>query len=88
MWHSWSVRSICRPPSSFTSGHLTMKYSACLLVAAVGRLMTRDTVLLLCDMQEKFRTNIVYFGSIVSNAARLLQVRAFVPHVPVNKFKK
>lgn len=43
-------------------------------VASVGRLSTKDAVLFLCDMQEKFRPNIFQFTNIVSNAARLLQV--------------
>lgn len=43
-------------------------------VASIGRLSTKDTVLFLCDMQEKFRPNIFQFTNIVSNAARLLQV--------------
>ncbi|MBN3302943.1 ISOC2 protein, partial [Amia calva] len=40
----------------------------------VGRLGVRGSVLLLCDMQEKFRPNIVHFTDVVSNSARLLQV--------------
>lgn len=40
----------------------------------IGRLSTKDTVLFLCDMQEKFRPNIFQFPNIVSNASRLLQV--------------
>ena len=43
-------------------------------VANIGRLSTKGSVLLLCDMQEKFRPNIFQFDNIVSNAARLLQV--------------
>ncbi|XP_077431095.1 isochorismatase domain-containing protein 2 isoform X2 [Vanacampus margaritifer] len=42
-------------------------------MAGIGRLTTKDAVLLLCDMQEKFRPNIFQFTNIVSNAARLLQ---------------
>ncbi|MGH0174923.1 UNVERIFIED_CONTAM: hypothetical protein FKN15_068619, partial [Acipenser sinensis] len=38
-----------------------------------GRLSPQGTILLLCDLQEKFRPHIVHFGDIVSNAARLLQ---------------
>lgn len=44
-------------------------------VAKIGRLSTKNAVLFLCDMQEKFRPNIFQFTNIVSNAARLLQVR-------------
>lgn len=43
-------------------------------VANIGRLSTKDSVLFLCDMQEKFRPNIFQFTNIVSNAARVLQV--------------
>lgn len=43
-------------------------------VAKIGRLSTKDAVLFLCDMQEKFRPNIFQFPNIVSNAARMLQV--------------
>lgn len=43
-------------------------------MASIGRLSTKDAVLFLCDMQEKFRPNIFQFTNIVSNAARLLQV--------------
>lgn len=43
-------------------------------VANIGRLSTKDAVLFLCDMQEKFRPNIFQFPNIVSNASRLLQV--------------
>ncbi|XP_048881762.1 isochorismatase domain-containing protein 2 isoform X3 [Brienomyrus brachyistius] len=52
--------------------------------------MTRDTVLLLCDMQEKFRTNIVHFGSIVSNAARLLQASQIlgIPGILTEQYPK
>ncbi|KAI1885834.1 hypothetical protein AGOR_G00207860 [Albula goreensis] len=42
-------------------------------MASIGRLLVKDSVLLLCDMQEKFRPNIFHFTNIVSNAARLLQ---------------
>ncbi|XP_026854976.2 isochorismatase domain-containing protein 2 [Electrophorus electricus] len=42
-------------------------------MAHIGRLSSKSTVLLLCDMQEKFRPTIFQFTNIVSNAARLLQ---------------
>jgi len=45
-------------------------------VARIGRLSTKGSVLLLCDIQEKFRPNIFQFTNIVSNAARLLQVQS------------
>lgn len=43
-------------------------------MGSIGRLSTKGTVLLLCDMQEKFRPTIFQFTNIVSNAARVLQV--------------
>ncbi|XP_052003566.1 isochorismatase domain-containing protein 2 [Xyrauchen texanus] len=42
-------------------------------MARIGSLSTKGSVLLLCDMQEKFRPSILQFTNIVSNAARLLQ---------------
>ncbi|XP_028835010.1 isochorismatase domain-containing protein 2 isoform X1 [Denticeps clupeoides] len=42
-------------------------------MASIGRLSTKGTVLLLCDMQEKFRPTIFQFGNVVSNAARVLE---------------
>ncbi|XP_069039102.1 isochorismatase domain-containing protein 2 [Lepisosteus oculatus] len=50
---------------------------------SVGRLAVRGSVLLLCDMQEKFRPNIVHFSNIVSNAARLLQACRILGVTPV-----
>lgn len=52
-------------------------------MASVGRLSTKDTVLLLCDMQEKFRPNIFQFTNIVSNAARLLQASRVLGIPPI-----
>ncbi|XP_042160955.1 isochorismatase domain-containing protein 2-like [Oncorhynchus tshawytscha] len=46
-------------------------------MARIGRLSTKGSVLLLCDMQEKFRPNIFQFTNMVSNAARLLQCTTF-----------
>uniref|UniRef100_A0A8C7DKA9 Isochorismatase domain containing 2 n=1 Tax=Oncorhynchus kisutch TaxID=8019 RepID=A0A8C7DKA9_ONCKI len=54
-------------------------------VAGIGRLSTKGSVLLLCDMQEKFRPNIFQFPNMVSNAARVLQaprVLGLGPTVP------
>ncbi|KPP77404.1 isochorismatase domain-containing protein 2, mitochondrial-like [Scleropages formosus] len=52
-------------------------------MASVGRLTVKNTVLLLCDMQEKFRPNIVHFGNIVSNAARVLQASQILGIPPI-----
>ncbi|XP_028677441.2 isochorismatase domain-containing protein 2 [Erpetoichthys calabaricus] len=56
----------------------------------IGRLSMRGTVLLLCDMQEKFRPNIVHFGEIVSNAARLLQAFRILglPHLATEQYPR
>ncbi|KAG2457462.1 ISOC2 protein, partial [Polypterus senegalus] len=53
----------------------------------IGRLSMRGTILLLCDMQEKFRPNIVHFGEIVSNAARLLQILG-LPHLATEQYPR
>jgi nicotinamidase-related amidase len=39
----------------------------------VGQLITRQTALFLCDMQEKFRQQIQYFSPIVEVSSRLLK---------------
>lgn len=57
-----------------TQCHLSLLRFLGFAVAKVGRLSTKDAVLFLCDMQEKFRPNIFQFPNIVSNASRLLQV--------------
>uniref|UniRef100_A0A3Q4BMZ4 Isochorismatase-like domain-containing protein n=1 Tax=Mola mola TaxID=94237 RepID=A0A3Q4BMZ4_MOLML len=51
--------------------------------AKIGRLSTKDAVLFLCDMQEKFRPNIFQFTNIVSNAARLLQASRVLGIPPI-----
>ncbi|XP_074509504.1 isochorismatase domain-containing protein 2-like [Sebastes fasciatus] len=55
-----------------------------------GRLSTKDTVLLLCDMQEKFRPNIFQFTNIVSNASRLLQASRVldIPAIVTEQYPK
>ncbi|CAJ1062439.1 isochorismatase domain-containing protein 2 [Xyrichtys novacula] len=52
-------------------------------MASLGRLSSKDAVLLLCDMQEKFRPNIFQFNNIVSNAARLLQASRVLGIPPI-----
>ncbi|XP_064802397.1 isochorismatase domain-containing protein 2-like isoform X1 [Oncorhynchus masou masou] len=52
-------------------------------MAGIGRLSTKGSVLLLCDMQEKFRPNIFQFTNIVSNAARLLQAARVLGIPPI-----
>uniref|UniRef100_A0A3Q3QK83 Isochorismatase-like domain-containing protein n=1 Tax=Monopterus albus TaxID=43700 RepID=A0A3Q3QK83_MONAL len=52
-------------------------------MANIGRLSTKDAVLFLCDMQEKFRPNIFHFTDIVSNAARLLQASRVLGIPPI-----
>ncbi|CAG0885775.1 unnamed protein product [Darwinula stevensoni] len=48
----------------------------------VGRLLAKRSALFLCDMQEKFRNNIQYFGQIVEISNRLL-VAAKTMDMPV-----
>ncbi|KAM6994596.1 isochorismatase domain-containing protein 2 isoform 2-T2 [Tautogolabrus adspersus] len=52
-------------------------------MANLGRLSSKDAVLFLCDMQEKFRPNIFQFNNIVSNAARLLQASRVLGIPPI-----
>lgn len=40
--------------------------------ASLGRIITRNTALFVCDMQEKFSSSIKYFPQIVSNTKRIL----------------
>ncbi|XP_072011580.1 isochorismatase domain-containing protein 2 [Engystomops pustulosus] len=51
-------------------------------LSRLGRLRQPSSVLLLCDMQEKFRHNITFFDQIVSVAARMLQT-AKILEIPV-----
>ncbi|KAM3923902.1 isochorismatase domain-containing protein 2 isoform 1-T2 [Leptodactylus fuscus] len=51
-------------------------------LSRVGKLGQQSSVLFLCDMQEKFRHNIVFFNQIVSVAARMLQT-AKILEIPV-----
>ncbi|XP_032817151.1 isochorismatase domain-containing protein 2 [Petromyzon marinus] len=39
----------------------------------LGKLVPARTMLLLCDMQERFRNRVIYFPEIVQTSARLLQ---------------
>jgi len=39
---------------------------------AVGRLAANNSALFVCDLQEKFRTNIQHFDAVVANAGRLV----------------
>ncbi|XP_029308480.1 isochorismatase domain-containing protein 2 [Cottoperca gobio] len=59
-------------------------------MASVGRLSTKNTVLLLCDMQEKFRPNIFQFTNIVSNSARLLKASRVlgIPSILTEQYPK
>uniref|UniRef100_A0A8B9K935 Isochorismatase-like domain-containing protein n=1 Tax=Astyanax mexicanus TaxID=7994 RepID=A0A8B9K935_ASTMX len=52
-------------------------------MAGIGRLSSRTSVLLLCDMQEKFRPTIFQFTNVVSNAARLLQASRILSIPPI-----
>lgn len=59
-------------------------------MAAIGRLSPKSSVLLLCDMQEKFRPTIFQFDNIVSNAARLLQTCRIlgIPQILTEQYPK
>ncbi|XP_068070051.1 isochorismatase domain-containing protein 2 isoform X1 [Danio rerio] len=59
-------------------------------MAGIGRLSTKGSVLLLCDMQEKFRPTIFQFTNVVSNAARLLQACRIlnIPQILTEQYPK
>ena len=38
----------------------------------VGKLTTKNSMLFICDIQERFRNNIQYFDGMVINSSRLL----------------
>lgn len=40
---------------------------------SVGKLTANNTMLFVCDIQEKFRKTIQYFDAVVTNSSRLLQ---------------
>jgi nicotinamidase-related amidase len=43
------------------------------VIPRLSRLSSKTSALFLCDMQEKFRPSIQYFGEIVFNSSRLLR---------------
>jgi len=51
-------------------------------LAKFGRILPKQSALLLCDMQEKFRPTIKYFDGIVVNSNRMLKA-AKILDVPV-----
>ncbi|XP_073458721.1 isochorismatase domain-containing protein 2 [Aquarana catesbeiana] len=59
-------------------------------LSRLGRLGQKSSVLFLCDMQEKFRPNIVFFPQIVSVAARLLQASKIldIPVIVTEQYPK
>ncbi|KAM3849572.1 isochorismatase domain-containing protein 2-like [Diretmus argenteus] len=71
------------PVGDRNTGTLLAQTNINLPVAGIGRLSTKGSVLMLCDMQEKFRPNIVQFTNIVSNAARLLQASRVLGIPPI-----
>lgn len=44
------------------------------MASRIGRLNVNKSILLLCDMQEKFAKSITHFDEIVQTSTRLLQV--------------
>lgn len=51
-------------------------------VGKIGRFVVPRTALLVCDMQEKFRTSISHFNAITTVSSRLIQA-AKVLQVPI-----
>ena len=48
----------------------------------LGELVPSRCVLLLCDLQERFRPSIVHFDEVVENAARMVRV-ANIMNIPI-----
>lgn len=42
------------------------------VIRNIGKLTANNSMLFICDIQEKFRNNIQYFDGIVGNSGRLL----------------
>ena len=57
---------------------------------SVGRLIANRTVVLCCDLQEKFRPSIKHFPAILSNANRILKSAALldIPVVVTEQYPK
>ncbi len=56
----------------------------------IARLSNKTSLLLLCDMQEKFRPTIKYFPQIVETSNKLLQACKIldVPYVVTEQYPK
>lgn len=48
----------------------------------LGQLIPENSVLFVCDLQERFAPSILHFDAIVSNADRMIQASQ-VLHVPI-----
>ena len=56
----------------------------------IARISRKTSILLLCDMQDKFRSTIKYFPQIVETSNKLLQVCKIldVPYVVTEQYPK
>jgi nicotinamidase-related amidase len=56
----------------------------------IARLSSKSSLLLLCDMQEKFRPTIKYFPQIIETSNKLLQTCKIldVPYVVTEQYPK
>jgi isochorismate hydrolase len=56
----------------------------------ITRLSSKTSLLLLCDMQEKFRSTIKYFPQIIETSNKLLQTCKIlgVPYVVTEQYPK
>ena len=56
----------------------------------IAQLSSKTSLLLLCDMQEKFRSTIKYFPQIVETSNKLLQVCKVldVPYIVTEQYPK
>lgn len=60
------------------------------MASKIGRLSPSKTLLLLCDLQEKFAPNIQYFNQIVENTGRVLDIakQLNVPYLVTEQYPK
>jgi hypothetical protein len=60
------------------------------MIRGIGRLNPSKTVLLLCDLQEKFQPSIQYFNDIVETSSRVLDIckHLDVPYVVTEHYPK
>ncbi|RNA09417.1 isochorismatase domain-containing 2A [Brachionus plicatilis] len=60
------------------------------MASRIGRLNPSKTLLLLCDLQEKFAPNIHYFNQVVENSGRVLDIAKLlnIPYLVTEQYPK